>query len=126
MTSGIPAVSWYPNSVGGTVATGGDLPWLEGDMVVDWPNRGAMVNEASEKDSPWRLQAKASLPISESSWHLVQVRFPWSCVMARRSSSLRSEVMDAVIVTESRRMPSAVAGPSVFSGLMGTLMVEHA
>ena len=49
--------------------------------------------------------------------------------MARRSSSLRSGVMEAFIVAESSRIPrnvSDVVGPSVFSGLMGMLMAAHA
>ena len=48
--------------------------------------------------------------------------------MAEIISCLRSCVMEAVIETESSNIPKnvrEVVGPSVFSVLMGTLMVEH-
>ena len=49
--------------------------------------------------------------------------------MAVRSSCLRSVVMDARIATESSWIPRkvrVVEGPSVFSGLIGTLIAEQA
>ena len=74
------------------------------------------------------LHANASLPMSDNSWRLVQMCFPWRAVTAEASSNFRSRVMDAFIATESRliaRNVRGVAGPSVFSSLIGILRVAH-
>ena len=74
------------------------------------------------------LHSNASLPMSDSSWRLVQVCFPWRAVMAEASSTFRSRVMDAFISTESRLIPRNVKGvawSSVLFSLIGALRVEH-
>ena len=74
------------------------------------------------------LLAKASFPMTDSSSRLVHVRLPFSSVMAMRISDFRSEVIDASMVVESRRIPKKVReveGPSSFSGLVGELMRLH-
>ena len=71
------------------------------------------------------LLAKASFP---SSSRLVHVRLRFSSVMAMRISDFCSEVIDASMVVESRRIPKKVReveGPSSFSGLVGELMRLH-
>ena len=58
----------------------------------------------------------------------MQVRLLCNWEMARRSSCLRSKEMEAVMVSELRRMPKKVrdvAGPSVFSSLMGMLVTKQ-
>ena len=74
------------------------------------------------------MQANASLPISERSWHLELVRFPSKLDIASWSSFFQSEVIEASIAGESSKMPRSVMeveGPSVFSCLMGIKGGSH-
>ena len=70
------------------------------------------------------LQAKANLPMRDSSCFLVHVRLWCRDWISDKSSCLRSCVMDACILCVSSKMPKKVIevdGPSSFSCLVGAL-----
>ena len=92
----------------------------KGDMVMELACCSGEVYEPAEEDTT--LQANASLPMSDSSSLLVQVRLPRMWCIACSSSVFLSLVMDAVMVVESSSTPRKVMvvdGPSSFSGFVG-------
>ena len=82
-------------------------------VMVKWSHCGAEVNSVSEEDVPGggtTLHGNASLPMSDSSWCLVQVCFLWRAVIAEASSTFHCRVIDAFIATESKLIPRNVSG----------------
>ena len=72
------------------------------------------------------LHANDSLPMIKRSWCWYKCVLGYASRMAERISSLCSTVMDALITSELSRRLRVVAGTSVFSGLMDSLLAEHA
>ena len=102
--------------------------WLMVSLACRWSVAWAVSSKRRRKIRPagMTLQAKASLPISERSWRLVQVPWVaerlWKEESSTRSASSLSAGRRACPATESSSIPNTgrvVAGPSTFSGFTG-------